>query len=307
MEYSFAAPDGKKYSKNVMVDRKYWDAVENNKTVPVKYLPANPRNNKLSSGQVEDTEMPLPVIIVMSVIVGGIGLLSVCMYFLKIADIKIENGRLRIIRENQVELSPTTTALLDAAGSAYTAQQSKPQVPESSPAVTAAATQSETYGISPHRVLPGGLKAIGILNIAFGGLGTIWNLGRLLLAYTLTSNQVSIAENVELEINLAWVLIGHGIASLIAVLLVISGIAILMFLNWGRILALIAASVKLLLGAIEIISVSLSPIETADTEQQFIAHIVKVFYVFFIILIMVYPVIILVLLRRRSTRELFKR
>ena len=308
MEYAFTMPDGKKYSNNVMVERQYWDALENSRTVPVKYLPANPKNNQLVSGQVADTDMPFPLIIVMSLLVSGIGFLCVCMYFLKIADIKIENGKFKIIRLNQVELSPTTTSLLDMEVYAEKTEEPESQIPEISEAVTASPAQPETFGKAAQRVLPGGLKAIGILNIVFGVLGTIWNLSRLLLVYMLTSNQISMAENVEMEqVDIVWVVAGHGIAGVIAVLLIISGIAILRFLNWGRILALVAVSAKLIVGIIEMVSVALSPIEAADTEQQFIAHIAKSFYVFLIILFMVYPAIVLILLWRKSTRELFKR
>ena len=137
-------------------------------------------------------------------------------------------------------------------------------------------------------------------------MGAVWNIGRLILAHLLASNAIAGAENIELQPNLTWVSVGHGIATLISILLVISGIGILSFLNWGRILAIIAASAKFILGTIEIISVSLSPTEAVGTEQRFTTNVVKVFYVFCVLLTMIYPVIVLVLLQRRSTRELFK-
>jgi hypothetical protein len=297
LKYAFTAPDGREYSKDVMVDRKYWDSVEKDVTVPVRYLPANPDNNKLSSGQIEEFDLPLPLTIVISLVLTVFGLLCITMYFLQISDIKIENGRIRIVRVNQVELSQTVSSLTEPAAGSPAVRPPAPMEIEPSPPASA-----ETY----RRALPAGLKAIGILNIVLGSLGFLWNVGRLLLAYLIASNKIAAAENIKPQANLAWVFAGHGLASLIAVAFVISGIGILMFLNWARVLAVLAASAKLLLGVIEIISVSLSSPETAGTEQQYITSVVKVFYAFCVFLTMVYPLIVLVLLLRKSAREPFR-
>jgi hypothetical protein len=231
----------------------------------------------------------------MSAVVTIIGLASVSMFFLKISDIKIENGRLKIIRTNQVELSPAASVLTQSTEGVYIVNEPTPEELESA------------LPVSPQRVLPGGLKAIGILNIVFGGLGTVWNLGRMLLAFLVYFNYIPTAENIEMQIDLAWSVTASGLMALAAFLFVISGIGILALRNWARILAIIAACLKLILGTIEVISVALTPIETAADEQRFITGIVKGFYIFCVLLTIVYPVIVLILLPRRTTRELFKR
>ena len=98
MEYTFVAPDGRTYSKNVMVDRNYWDTVEKQETVPVKYLPTNPSKSKLTFGQIDDADIPLPLVIAASLFVTAMGFVCMIMYFFRISDIKFEKGRFKIER-----------------------------------------------------------------------------------------------------------------------------------------------------------------------------------------------------------------
>ena len=301
LEYTFTAPDGRSYSQNIMVERNYWDQIENSKTVPVKYLPSKPENNRLVTGQIDSADLPFPLSIALSLLITVIAFGCILMYFLRISDIKFENGRFRIIRENQIELSPTASSLVETPRSPYVANIPAYQEPQPSPIVSA-----QPSGISHQRKPPGGLKAIGILNIVLGGLGFLWNSARFFIAYLIAYQPVAVSENIELKANPAWILTGHGLSVMVAFAFVLSGIGILTFQNWGRILAIISACSKLLLGSIEIISLLLVGSGVTDSEQQFIASVATAFYMFFVLLTMVYPVIVLVLLRWSSTREAFR-
>ena len=91
-----------------------------------------------------------------------------------------------------------------------------------------------------------------------------------------------------------------------SLLFVISGIGILGFNNWGCIVATIGASGKLLLGLTEIVSTCLSDIEIGDSEQQYIFGLARGFIIFWVVLTMIYPAIAVVILQRKSTREVFR-
>jgi hypothetical protein len=301
LQYSFTTPDGLSFSNNVMVEREYWDQIENNQTVSVKYLPAKPANNHLVSGQINSSDFPLPLSIVMSLFITILSIACIIMYFLRISDIKFENGRFKIIRENQIELSPAVSSLAQTSGSPSAAYVSQYQEPVPLPVILEQPTV-----VSHLKKLPAGLKAIGILNIVFGSMGVLWNASRFFIAYVIAFQAIEIAQNIELKINPAWILMGHGFAVLVALAFVLSGIVILLFHNWGRILAIICACVKLILGSVEIVSTLFFSDEITNPEQRFVASVATAFYIFFVLLTMVYPVIVLVILRRSSTREVFR-
>lgn len=307
LEYSFVASDGQTYTKNVMVQRKYWDTLSEEGTVPVRYLPSSPSHSRLVSGQDDSMELSFPLDFGLSVLAFLMGLFFAVLYFLKIADIKTVDGKLRIIRLGQQEISPAAAALLDEEPEIefeepYSAPP--PAVPPPSPYTEIPfAVVADTY---ERPRLPGGLKAIGILNIVFGSLGALWNGGRILLAILLLHQPILTSEPVELTSSEAlWVFISHSLHVFLSLLLVISGIGILMFRNWGRITAIIAAGGKLILGIVEIVHACLQHVEITDPEQKFIFTMTRLFYIILIVLTLIYPAIVFFLLNRRSTRELF--
>ena len=306
LEYSFTADDDRSYSNNVMVTRTYWESLEKDANVGVKYLPSNPKNNKLVSGQVESGDIPFPLAIVCSLFATAMGLVATSMYFFGISDIKFEAGRFIIVRAGQVEPSPAAATLgTDIEDIEDTGDVILPGVESEDEALPAGIPEVRPArgGLS---TLPVGLKAIGILNIVLGGLGLLWNAGRIVLAYILFASGLLEDELLQTRTALHWAVGGHVLAGLIALVVIISGVAILYFRNWGRILAIIAASAKLLFGLIEIVGVLLLPPQRAGPEHRFVANVTRSLIVFCYVLTMVYPALVIVLLKRKSTREIFK-
>lgn len=102
----------------------------------------------------------------------------------------------------------------------------------------------------------------------------------------------------------------HFISGLLALLFVISGIGILLFKNWGRILAIVVAAVKLLLCFKDIVLMIFAisaGAETMASEQRFVFNVTTGLCVFFVILTMIYPAVVFVLLLRKTTREVFRK
>lgn len=305
IEYTFTDSDGRTYSENVMVESMYWESLEENGTVPIKYLPANPKNHRLAEGQVESMRVPFGLALVGSLVMTGLGVVCIGMYFFRISDIKFEDGRFIIVRTDEVKLSPAAAGLAEDVQEIDMDGYVTPLDIEEDVSL-AEDIPSETSVISSSRELPGGLKAIGVLNIVFGGIGVIWNGVRMVLVFFLMTEPITFGENIQLTGNMALALGAHGFSMVMSLLFVISGIGILGFNNWGCIVATIGASGKLLLGLTEIVSTCLSDIEIGDSEQQYIFGLARGFIIFWVVLTMIYPAIAVVILQRKSTREVFR-
>jgi hypothetical protein len=305
IEYSFTAPDGQTYKKDVMVERGYWETLEQAQTVPVKYLPDNPENNKLVTGQIESISVPPALAVVLSLLVTGMGILCLAMYFLRISDIKFKDGKFEIVRTDDAEL-PSVEAIL--AGHDETLPDDVPLMKDDSedsqPAHPVIVEESQP-GSTGHAT-PAGLKAVAVLNIIFGGAGVVWNAGRFILAILFTSGVVPLPDNYQVPEGISWVYFSHALAMLVSLLLAISGVGILSLRNWGRIVALFAAYGKLFLGALEIVLIAISTPELADNEQKFVFGVTRAFYIFWLVLAMVYPAVLVYLLQRSSTRRIFR-
>jgi hypothetical protein len=306
IEYTFTAADGQTYSKDVIVERDYWEGLEENGAVDVKYLPSNPKRSRLVFGQVEINELPFSLGVVMSLFLTGLGLFCTGMYFLGISDIKFEDGKFRIVRIGQIEQSAVTAALTETIDDTQPGREPTSEDIEVEPDIPYAVSMpAETLTADESR-LPAGLKAIGILNIVFGGIGVLWNGFRIILVCLLGSVPIRPFEGVEFTGDLFWAIASHSIGILIGLLLLISGCGILAFRNWGRILAMVSALGKIVHGTTGLILMYMGDFEMPDSEKQFVFNTTRIFIVFCILLTMIYPVLLLVLLQRRSIREVFR-
>jgi hypothetical protein len=300
LEYTFTADDGKSYTKDAMVEKTVWEQLKEGDTIPVKYVPSNPDNSRLLKGYVDDFDVPFPLMIIMGGAILALGAGCACMYFLKIVDIKHENGKWIIVRLNDPELLIAPSSPVPAVA---------PQIQTQAVPVFSPVAQSPQCPAAPQgkQKLPGGLKAIGILNIIFGSIGILFNSFRIVFVLAYMINPEAFPFSIEMTGNSGWILAGHSLALLCALALCISGIGILRFANWGRILALTVVSIKIIMGLWEIAGVFRLPVvETVSQEQAFIINTSKAFYIFIAMLVLIYPVIVFILLNRRSTRQCFR-
>ncbi len=307
LEYSFTTEGGETFSKNVMVNKPYWETLEENGTVPVRYLPSNPKNNRLAFDDANDSDWPLVIAIPICLFVFFIGGTFIMMYFLKITDLKFENGRFKVVRVGDVTSKFISEALEHEGETVGPSENLNPPVAIPVEPVMVYETETEEIQISS---LPKGLKAIGVLNIVFGGLGFLWNVMKILLAVILINNPDLLVFNIALPEETLLIFLQHLFAALLALLLVVSGVGILLWKKWARILAVAVVIGQLVVGLkdvmVALFSVK-SGTEGLAPDQAFILKVITGFYTFLVILTMVYPTVVLLLLQRRSTREIFRR
>ncbi len=289
-KYEFTASNGKSYSNDVMVDKDSWYDIKEKGTVSVKYVPSNPNNSRLINGQIDANDMPLPLAMVCAVAMTAMGCGGLAMYFLHISDIKFTNGRFKIIRIYDAQLSPSAAILVGGAP-ALEAKVSQLilDVPKQPPS---------------GQKLPAGLKAIGILNIVFGSIGLLWNIGKIVFLLLIVAGMFKKLELLDTK-GVSLLLVGHGLSAALSLLFIISGIGVLGLWSWGRLMGIVAGYGKLAFGVITIMTTTLTTEQMADQQQQFVYNLTKVFSVIFILLAMVYPVVAVILLQRHSTRQLF--
>jgi len=102
IEYVFSTPEGREVKRDAMMQQAAWDALQGAKTVPVRYVPADPDNNRLVTGEVEDQFGDPAVNLFLSVGVGvmallflSVGLMQWCGWDL---DLDSKTGRVSIKR-----------------------------------------------------------------------------------------------------------------------------------------------------------------------------------------------------------------
>jgi hypothetical protein len=307
LEYSFTLEEGETFSKNVMVNKPYWETLEENSTVPVKYLPSNPKKNTLAFDNANDTDLPLVIAVPTCLILCFMGGTCIVMYFLKITDLKFENGRFKVVRVGDVK-SKFVSDTLEHEGETVDPSENF-NLPEIIPIEPVMDYESEIEEIQIN-ALPKGLKAIGVLNIIFGTLGFLWNVMRILLAVVLINNPDLLVINVALPEETLLIFVQHLFAAMLALLLVVSGVGILLWKNWARILAVVVVIGQLVIKLKDVMILLFnvkSGTEGLAPDQAFILKVTIGFCTFLVILTMLYPAVVLILLQRRSAREVFRR
>lgn len=102
VEYLLTTPEGREVKRDAMVQQAAWEALKGQTTVPVRYVPSDPDNNRLVSGEVEDEFGPPELNLLVSVGVGimalfflGAGLMQ---WFGWDIDLDSKTGRISIKR-----------------------------------------------------------------------------------------------------------------------------------------------------------------------------------------------------------------
>ncbi len=306
LEYTFTTVDGQTFSKNVMVHRPYWETLEENGSVPVIYVPSKPKQNKLLHDNAdEEFSFPLFIVVPTTFFVFLISVVCVTMYFLKITDLKFEDGHFKIVRIGDVDSKIIPDMLVQ--DNDMDSHKDDGNIPTAVEIEPVAASVPKTAQLES---LPKGLKAIGILNIIIGVLGILWSGGRILLAYLFINNPGLIPGNMALPEETSLIFLEHFLSAILALFLAISGIGILLFKNWARILAIVVVAVKLLQSLVGVVMTFLAIASNAEglsPDQEYVINATLAFCIFFVILTMIYPAIVLILLQRKTTREVFRK
>lgn len=306
LEYEYTDGQGNRYQEDVMMNRRSWDLLGEQPTVEIIYVPSEPEHSRLVEGQEEESlNLPPALQIVLVAAAFGFGAILLGCWRLGISDIKIEGGKIRIVRIGQV----LQEAGLVAAESANTwpASGVGPEAAAASRKTTAA-KETAMVNMKP-RELPGGLQAIAILNGIFGGLGVLVNITRLflLLVLVLMGRETIAMGPVQVVIDTGLGAFANGIVLLLAGGLMISVFGLWRRKNWGRWMALWASAGLILAAVIEIIIIvqGMGNIEGLNEQERFGVQIGMAAAIFVKLLVMAYPVVVLVVLGRRSAKEIF--
>ena len=271
LEYSFETESGQSHTNDVMVERKEWDAIKGLEQIPVTYLPGNPEWNCLVKGEIPATEPKMMLLVgIACTILFGI-FLGVAMTGL---DLDTTDGKIKIVRAGEVSLDFE--------------KPEKPPVMQKkiAPQITKTTKQGSTNR-------PKGIFALMVLNIVFGIIVLLLNLGRCAWAL-LDPDQMLLAVGI---LNIVF-----------ALTMVISAIGIFKLRSWGRITALLSAGGMILL---DIVATGMRIFNYFIEVEQFVGEM-KIMYqaafvaaLLFSLLGVIYPVVLLIILCKSSVKTRF--
>lgn len=287
LEYAFEDAYGRTFKRDVVMEPAAWEALAGAETASVRYLPSDPDWSIIEGEEIATPEGP-PIIIagalctLMAVGFLVLGVLGI--------DLRVEGGKLKFTRIRDIG-----DDLLPDSGSA-----SVPEVRPATPVRTAmpSVCLSAATAQQPH-----GYRILAALNIVFGLLGIAVNAFRLWIVSTFAGKTWTQGEmSFQFPEANQWVSLQHGTNLALAILLLLSGIALLALWRPGRRLALTAAAGQVLTGLIAVAAaIYLATQGTddlpADERIGFIARIVGALIVE--LLGLVYPTILLILLGRQ--------
>ena len=287
LEYAFEDAHGRTFQRDVVMEPAAWEALAGAETASVRYLPSDPDWSIIEGEEIATPEGP-PIIIagalctLMGVGFFVLGVLGI--------DLRVEGGKLKFKR-----ICDIGDDLLPDSGSA--------SVPEARPAAPVrTAMRSAPLPAATSRQ-PYGFRILGTLNIVFGLLGTAVNAFRLWIVSTFAGKTWTQGEmSFQFPEANRWVWLQHGTNLALAVILLLSGIALLASWPSGRRLALTAAVGQVITGLIAVAAaIYLATQGTddlpADDRIGVIARVVGALIVE--LLGLVYPTILLILLGRR--------
>jgi hypothetical protein len=272
LEYCFTTSDGKKHHNDVMMETPDWNNLEKQQKVKVCFLEDLPEYNCLSVGEIPATD-PWEFLMVGlgGTVFFGIFLGIVCSGY----DVVSKNGKIKLRKVGDIaedlELEPTTVSA------------EKKDVSEEI---------EEPQPVSDE--VPKGIKAITFLNV-------IWGLLCIGLAIIRALMSLFMADYLVLFFGL--------LDGFCGVLLIISAIGIYQLRSWGRYLTM-AASVFLVISGVLSIIVKIVDIfqldENMESQQRMIFSTAIIGTIIFSAIGSAYPVVILFIMGRKSTKEIFE-
>ncbi|MBI1785757.1 hypothetical protein HYR69_11490 [Candidatus Sumerlaeota bacterium] len=301
LEYEFSDERGNAHRKDVEMKLDAWEAAEGEKTIPIKYLADDPETSALLSGGQKRQDVPFPLIMLSAGLMVGLGAASIGMYFIGIADIKMDGGKLKIVRMGDVDASMLEMGTGAAAPPIPAPFSIPPQALATSP--------------SPPGTLPPGIKAIAIFNILFGLLGMLFNGFKILIVFFIHARggAVEVGHGEAIQLNAATegyllAVMEHAANFFLAMTLIVSALGFFFARHWARIVAMIAGSGQIIMSLLSVAGTIIwsSNMENLSQETQFAMQVGTSGAMFIAVLGMIYPLVLVVLLSRRSTREVYE-
>ena len=265
LEYEVRDPEGRTFKRDIIVDLKPWNALAGKATVRVRYLPANGAVSRMVGEPDEGLDDLL--LILGGLLLGTLFGAMVALHFAGFGDIEMEGGKIRFRRIDDVD---TATAPLVPVGS-------PPPEPARPVAGPSARAQPDRYRL-PRRDL-----VLGILSIAFGLLGVLAGVVQIVVSPLVTDSSAVIA----------W----KGTDLVLALLLALSGVALLARMGWGRRLALTAAAGQVVSSLAALAKLVVGVVSSPPAEPTLLLATGGALVVY--ALGMVYPIVVLALLGRR--------
>ncbi len=307
IEYTLVDQFGHGFTNNVLLERWAWDELEYTDTVRVVYLPDRPDSNRPVQGMVEgltDTKFSIPagmiatLFCVVGLLVGLIG----------VKGVKRVDGRIQLQRFGEIEPSDSPPT--------ENTERLGPAIPIEEPPPTDSAQwegQTSPDKLPKRRAVPlrAGLIAIGVLNLLLGLVGASWHAMRLLLIASLGGKVFELEAGV-IEVPKADLLFTAEacVEISLSLLLAVSAIGLFRRMPWGRWSAVTAAAGKLgvLLIALVVLVATFPTDMVGEGAELGDAYLAGWFGGFVVLLATgVYPLILLVVLGRRSAAETFRR
>ncbi len=332
LEYSFKAKDGSEHSNDVMMGQSAWDALKNAKTVKVKYLEASPSWNSLAAAASDTDDNLLMIIIGLA---GIIIFAPIAIIALKGYDVVSENGKIFVRKagdisdqfESEENQGPSGTPPPmpqflpsrpeDAAGGREEVPQgaseaiSRIDIPETAalplPPLPGPSAGSPAVPLVDNKT-PGGIIAFGIINIVFGLITLMVNFFRVVFAALSNSDTMNLGD-MQFEFDGFIMVVFALFSSGAAMLLLISAPGLFKMRKWGRTLALIAGWWTI---AMDIAGIAATIIPAISAGTDNLGQIPKAPYVagiigsvIFSLILMIYPIVMVLVLSKRDTKQLF--
>jgi hypothetical protein len=297
VKYAFKDEAGKLHTREAMMKKGDWDLLALSRTVPVQYLRSDPEWNRLVHGE-DETSLSGPFLWIsggMTLLMGFFCVTSILGY-----DLKSEGGVTRLVRHGQtLKQWGTARAKVQSPQMQMGAQRATFGL---SDAGTVAAkdvvllqdlqsTEQEVPLPPPSPSMqqrkPAGLMALAIFCIIFGALGMGINLLRLVL----------IRHRPELSI-------GYGIDALLAVALLVVGGGLLARQLWSRSLGIVVAILQILSSAAGLAYLIVTSLQAPELpgQDQMMRTAAEIGGAVGLVIGAIFPIILLIILSKRSTK-----
>lgn len=290
LSYAVAGADGREHTRNTMMTREAWDALEGAGTVRVRTLPDDPDLSRLVAGETEvnDAGTMMAVGLISAVFWGGLLVFALLGY-----DVDIQDGKMRLKRHGEVS-------------DEFERPPPGPAAPAAPPPAPAVIVEAESGAPPAVRTgIPGGILAIGVLNLVFGGLGMLGGALQLVSAHLVAGLPGATA-----AFDPALLMAVAGLRIVFSAMMLVSAVGLFLARYWGLRLALLSATGRIALGLVGIASALVSAAGQsgqvgAQGDAAFPMGLLGTLLL--LGLGLVYPAVVLVVLGRRSARESFGR
>jgi len=316
VEYAYESREGGSHSGEAMMQRGPWEGLSEGDTIRVRYDPHRPADSELVSGGQRRPNGPFGLMLICVVLVTGIGALAIVLALFGICDIKVSKGKVKFVRYGEIEegeLLPGTSGAAIAFPAEPPPPSPRPGAPQPARGPADATEGEPPQAVFPPAKPPRGIVAFAVLNLVFGIYGLLLHTLKVGLTAWIYTEGFSVEtggggvlalspETGEFLLSMAQ----HSAGFLLAGLLTVSALGLFRFRFWGARLALLAAWGQVVLGVLVAAGrLFFQSIEGFGSEEEFAFNVGRAFSVFLVLLGMVYPIVVIAVLGRRSTKQVF--